>query len=378
MNKKRLTCIDNLRLLMIIFVVMQHIAVTYSGLGDWYYVESKELDVIQTVLFGFYQAFTQSYFMGFLFLIAGYFVPTSYDKKGAGKFVKDRFVRLGIPTIIYMLIIHPLVVFGLLGKRIGDKGIVDSYSEYITSLAFLKGSGPLWFAFALLIFILIYALFRKFASSSKVVNKQSLPSFKQMLALVLLISICTFLIRIIQPIGTSVFNMQLCYFSQYVILFIVGIKCKRNDWFDDLDARAKRFMILAPSLGFVSFVIVLISGGALETDSLDTFYGGLSWQSAAYVLWESFVSVCMSIGLLAWFKEKYNKQNKLSKALSDNAFSVYVFHAPIIVALSLLFEPVSAIPFVKFIILTLIGIPICFLSVHFTIQKIPFLRRLFA
>ena len=37
------------------------------------------------------------------------------------------------------------------------------YFHYITSLAFLGGSGPLWFTFTLLIFTLVYAVFRKFA-----------------------------------------------------------------------------------------------------------------------------------------------------------------------------------------------------------------------
>ncbi len=378
MSENRLTYIDNLRLLMIVFVVIQHIAVTYSGIGDWYYVEPEQIGVIQTVFFGFYQAFTQSYFMGFLFLIAGYFVPSSYDKKGTKKFIKDRLIRLGIPTIIYMLTIHPIIVFGLLGYRIGDNGSLGSYIKYIVTFHFITESGPLWFAFALLIFTIIYAAFRKFSSPKAVTKEKDLPSLPKVFALILLISICAFLIRIIQPIGTNIINMQLCYFAQYIILFIVGIKCKRNNWLKKLNyATGKPWLILAPSLGFVLFLIIMISGGALN-DNIDAFYGGITWQSAAYALWESFVSVSMSIGLIAWFKEKHNKQSKLIKTMSDNAFSVYVFHAPIIVVLSLLFAPVSLIPIIKFIILTLIGIPICFLSVNFTIQKVPFLRKLFA
>lgn len=114
--------------------------------------------------------------------------------------------------------------------------------------------------------------------------------------------------------------------------------------------------------------------GALRGD-LEVFFGGVSWQSAVYALWESFVSISMSIGLIALFKEKYNKQNKLISTMTDNAFSVYVFHAPIIIALSLLFAPVNIIPFVKFVILTIISIPLCFLFTNF-IRKIPFLRKI--
>ena len=43
--KERLFYIDNLRLLMIMFVVMHHLAVTYTGFGSWYYNESNHLDI---------------------------------------------------------------------------------------------------------------------------------------------------------------------------------------------------------------------------------------------------------------------------------------------------------------------------------------------
>lgn len=137
--KERFLYIDNLRLLMIIFVVIMHSAVTYSGIGSWYYKEGGKLDLFSTVIFGFYQSFTQGYFMGFLFLIAGYFVPSSYDKKGFSKFIKERLVRLGIPTLIYMLIIHPFIIYFILNMnwlKI-NPSFQKYYSEYITNLNFI-------------------------------------------------------------------------------------------------------------------------------------------------------------------------------------------------------------------------------------------------
>jgi hypothetical protein len=363
---------------MIIFVVVQHVAVTYSGLGDWYYVEQVELGIAQTIIFGFYQSFTQSYFMGLMFLIAGYFVPVSYDKKGFGGFINDRIVRLGIPTAIYMIIIHPVLVYGIMGHREEGAGLLASYADYIINLNFIGESGPLWFAFALLIFSVIYALIRKCFTLKAPANSKGFPSLSAITALILLMSLCSFLVRIVQPIGTNILNMQLCFFSQYVILFAIGIACKRNGWFEKLSYNVgKRWLISGLSFGFILFLTIMISGGALDGD-LDSFYGGIQWQSAAYSVWEAFVSVSMSIGLIALFKEKFNKQNELARAMSDNAFCVYVFHAPIVVALSYLFAPVTFLPIVKFIIFVVIAIPVCFLSVNFTIRKIHILRKLFS
>jgi hypothetical protein len=369
-----------------VLVVLQHIAVTYSGFGGWYYVEQGEIGIVQTIIFGFHQAFTQGYFMGLLFLIAGYFAPNSYDKKGFGLFVKDRLIRLGVPAIIYMLFINPFIVFVLLGRRIdavgiipyGEGSLLTSYMYNIIGFHFIGGSGPMWFALALLFFSIVYALLRKCFARKAVTGNKSFPKLANILALILLISVCAFSIRLIQPIGTAIFNMQLGYFSQYVILFIVGIYCKRNDWLEKLDFKAgKSWLIWGISLGFVWFAIMMISGGALD-DRLYLFDGGLTWQSAAYAVWESFVAVAMSIGLTALFKEKFNRQNEFAKRLSKNAFSVFVFHSVIIVSLSLLFAPVSLVPIIKFVIVAIIGTPLCFLITDLTIQRIPFLRKLFA
>ena len=373
MNNNRQLYIDNIRLAMIILVVLMHIAVTYSGLGGWYYVETdyEQLDTIQLVIFGFNQAFGQAFFLGILFLIAGYFTPASYDKKGFVKFIKDRFIRLGLPTIIYMLVIHPFLVFVILGYA--DMG----YIEYITGLHFLGGTGPLWFALALLIFSIVYALLRLLFPKSKEIDK-SFPTVPRILGLILIISICAFLIRIIQPIGTDILNMQLGYFSSYIALYIVGIMCKRNNWLEKLDYSAgKRWLICSISVGFVMFFVIMILGGALEGNA-ESINGLATWQSAAFALWESFVAVSMTIGLLAFFKEKFNKQNNLVKRLSGNAFSVFVFHSLIIVSISLLFKSVNLIPIIKFLVVAIIGIPICFLCTDLTIQRIPFLRKLFA
>jgi len=387
MSVNRQLYIDNLRLLMIVLVVLQHIAVTYSGMGGWYYIEPSEMDIVQTVAFGFHQAFTQGYFMGFLFLIAGYYTPQSYDKKGFCKFIKDRFVRLGIPTIIYMLVIHPILVFNIMGYRLdvsggfiapNDGSLLTSYVGYFTGLHVFSGTGPLWFTLALLVFSVVYATIRKCIAHKPLANVKKFPKFSNITVLILLISVCAFLIRIVQPRGTDVLNMQLAYFSQYIILFVVGIYSKRFDWFEKLDyVKGKHWLICGMLLGFVLFAVIHIAGGALDGD-FEPFDGGLTWQSAAFAVWESFVSVAMAIGLLALFKEKFNRQSELVKRLSQNAFSVYVFHSLIIVSLSLLFAPVNLLPIVKFAIVAVIGIPTCFLITDLTIQRIPFLRMLFS
>lgn len=370
--------IDNLRLLVIVFVVFVHLAVTYSGFGSWYFKEGRQIGIISSAVFGFFQSFTQAYFMGFLFLIAGYFVPGAYDRKGLAGFVKDRFIRLGLPTLLYMLLINPFILFVQLDLYwIRPKpDFVSFYADYIGKLWFLEGSGPLWFAFALLIFSLLYGIARYFLP--KLPDKPDRRveiGLKEAAGLIVFLAVSTFLVRLVQPIGTSIINMQLCFFPQYIVLFFVGILAYRNNLFARLDYRCgRRWLRYGFILGLVVWSAIMLFGGALNGEFL--FNGGYNWQAAAFAFWESFVAVAMVTGLITLFRDKYNYQSRLIKILSDNSFAVYVFHAPIIIAAAQWFHPVNLLPIGKFIILCFVTIPVCFVFTHYIARRIPILRRI--
>lgn len=377
MEKKRLFYIDNLRLLMIAFVVIQHLAVTYSSMGSWYYMDGRPLGIVQTAAFGFYQSFTQGYFMGFLFLLSGYFIPGAYDKKGFAKYIKDRFVRLMVPALFYMIIINPLILYFELGVSwITPKpGFFEFFSSYMTSTDVLNGSGPLWFAIALFIFSVLYGLFRLIRKPRPERWSSGSPRTTNILLLILLIGVFAFLIRTVQPMGTSVLNMQLCYFAQYIVLFIVGIIAYRSDLFSKISLKAgKRWLFSAIVPGFIVWSAIMLFCGALEGNT--NYNGGFTWESAAYALWESFTAVAVSAGLIAVFRERCNAQSKLTKTLSDNAFAVYVFHAPIIIAVAQLFGPLKWLPIFKFALLIVICLPLCFAATHFIFRRIPLLKKI--
>ncbi len=365
-TRERLLYIDNLRLMVISFVVMHHLAVTYSGFGSWYYIEGAPLDVLSTIWFAFYLSFQQGYFLGLLFLITGYFVAGSYDRKGFGRFVGERFRRLIIPTLIYMVAISPFIDYVELGNRGGGGfNIID----------FLSGTGVMWFAVALFVFSLLYALTRLLVRRPPPAGRKRLePTPGKAVLLILIIAGSAFLIRIVQPIGTSILNMQLCFFASYIALFLVGIVAYRNDLFARIGYRTgRRCLVGGIVLGFLAWLALVIVATASGTTA--ALNGGLTWQSAAYSLWESFVAVAMSIGLVAVFREKFNRQSSLVKKLSDNSFAVYMFHPPILVAVALLFSSVALYPVVKWLALCVICVPLCFAATHFVFRRIPFLKN---
>ncbi|ERJ13188.1 acyltransferase family protein [Haloplasma contractile] len=122
-SENRMAYVDHIRLLVITLVVFAHANMTYSGVGSWYYMENsvEVMNTFELLFFGVLNAVIASFSMGLLFLLAGYFVPVAYDRKGFFKFIKSRVLRLLIPTLIYVFLIQPFICYILLNDYYGYK-----------------------------------------------------------------------------------------------------------------------------------------------------------------------------------------------------------------------------------------------------------------
>jgi hypothetical protein len=376
--KIHLDFVDNLRWLMIVLVISMHAAVTYSHVGSWYFMEEPKPGLLLLVLFATYQIFLQAFFMGLLFLIAGYFVPAAFESKGFGKFARDRAVRLGLPALFYMLVIHPLTVYWLIRdfSDLSRPPLMRAYWPYLSHGRFLSGSGPMWFTLALLLFSLGYGLVGILRRTPYQVQPEAaLPSHRQVLGLALVMGLCTFLVRTVQPMGTSVLNMQLCYFSQYILLFMVGIRAWRRNWLLRLPySFGMRWLKLSLLLGSLVWLILVVALFWTHTEA--KLSGGWTWQSATLSFWESFFCVGICLGLIVLFREKFNRKGAAARWLSDNCFSVYLFHAPLLIAVTLSMRPFEAPKPVKFLGATACATVVTFLASSLFFRRTPLLKRI--
>jgi surface polysaccharide O-acyltransferase-like enzyme len=372
----RLLFIDNIRSFLTILVILHHLMIIYAGSGSFLYTEGRQ-DTITAVLGTWFCAANQAYFMGFFLLISAYFVPGSYDRKGAGQFLKDRLIRLGVPLLIYSWIISPLTWMVI---TYVTQGQLLPLGDYFPGVKFesIIGAGPLWFVEALLIFTLVYVAWRKImrpnAPVPPVQTDSRFPSSKAIALFAVLMAAATFVIRLWHPMGWSFapLNLQFPFFVQYIALFVVGLIAYRRNWLASLsDSTGKRWLIVAIVL-ILMFVPLAVVGGAMESD--EPFKGGPYWQAMAYALWESFVCVGMCIGLTYLFRRRWNQQGRVAKFLSPNAYTAYIIHAPIIVFTALALRNVEVYPLLKFGLAALIALPLCFVLSNL-IRKLPYADR---
>jgi len=374
--RKRLAFIDNLRVVLIILVIAHHTAITYGGPGSWYYTEPTQ-DAVTLFVFLIFCAVNQSFFMGFFFLISGYFTPGSYDRKRAKSFFKGRLLRLGIPLLAYITVIDPVIRYVLVISLSGyDKPYWRFLHESITHMRGL-GTGPLWFVETLLIFAGIYVLWRLFTMSSSLESSTNPPGNTEIALFILLVGVSTFTVRIQLPIGWNfeLLNLQFPYFPQYIALFFIGTLAYRRNWFLTLpDSVGKTWGKIALT-GVVLLPVMGLLGGAFD-GRISLFYGGFHWQAFALALWESFVGIGICIGLLVLFREKYNHQNRLGRTLADNVYTVFIIHAPVLVFCGLALKNVNLYPLVKFALVTLVVVSLCFVISHYVVRRLPYTEKI--
>ena len=372
----RMIFVDNLRWVMIVLVITMHAAVTYSNMGRWYYNEKTQLTLGSQLFFATYQVWLQAFFMGFLFFIAGYFVPPAFDRKGALRFLRDRAVRLGIPSLLYLFGIGPATIYYLLHTKRPGESFPAFWGHYAMGPAIRQGgTGPLWFCVALLVFCLVYAGAR--VGSGRTGGREDwLPANQNVVMMILAIASATFLVRVVQPIGTAVWNMQLCFFSQYVFLFIAGLHAYRHGWLERMPDRfGMRWLGISLGGGAIIWFAILVIATRMhwETKSFD---GGMHWQSALLSAWESFFCVGVCLGLIVLFRSRFNTQKRWARFLSDNAFAVYVIHPPVVIAASLALRAFDGPPVAKFALVSAAAIVITF-SLAAVLRRIPILKQVF-
>ncbi len=91
--------------------------------------------------------FNDTFFMSLMFFLSGLFLWPSLQRKGTGRYLRERARRLGIPFVASVLVLAPLAYYPSY-LQTGQTGISGFVGEWL-SLGFLP-AGPAWFLWLLL------------------------------------------------------------------------------------------------------------------------------------------------------------------------------------------------------------------------------------
>ncbi|HEX4213667.1 MAG TPA: acyltransferase [Candidatus Dormibacteraeota bacterium] len=356
---------DHLRVALTGLVVIHHLTFVFALFG-------LLAGTVPTIVATFILLIDQAFFMGAFFLIAGYFTPSSYDRKGLRSFLGSRLVRLLLPLIVYYLLLNPVsaVLLSIGFHTYGQQPL--TWSSYLA----MTGAGPLWFLEVLFVLGCGYAalrLLRRGSTPGPRMHPAAPPSVLAIVLFTLILAGVTFAFRLLVPVGAAFPVVDLptpAYLPQYVSLFAVGIVAARRDWFRSIpDRMGWAGLAVSAVATIVLFIPALATAGKSPS-----FVGGLHWQAAAYALWDSTLSVGVFLGLLVIFRRWANRAGAIWNQLSRSQYGVYVLHFPIVVALSLVLFALPLEPLLKLLLSIVIALPLCF-TVAGLVRRIPGVAR---
>lgn len=344
----RIYFIDNLKILLATLVVLHHAAQPYGPGGGWW-IPAEPTNIIDYVVLGIFMAFNASFFMGLFFMLSAYFVPSSLEKKGANKFMKSRLVKLGVPILIFMFAIFP---------------VMDYLLNYQVILF-----GHLWFLAMLLIFSTVYVAYWLVKQPSSK-TKRPFPSNVTILTFIIIMALISFVVRIWWPENQwALFGLfEPFHITQYVMLFAAGIIAYRQGW---IEAIPKATGKLWSRVAIITLISLLFVSGL--TNSAE-FSGGLTAASLLGSFWEAFMCVSISIALLSLFKNRFNSQSSITKAFANDTFTVYLIQLPLVIFLQYLITGLALDPLIKFVIVGALGVPLAFALSHYVIRRLPYAK----
>jgi peptidoglycan/LPS O-acetylase OafA/YrhL len=370
-TRPRLGYVDNLRTALTALVVIHHAALGYGTIPGWFYVEPPA--DASAVLLDVLVLLDQAFFMGAFFLISALFVPGSYDRKGAGRFLSDRLLRLGVPLVFWLLVLRPLVT---VDRFVQER---DAAARHGVDLPYWQFSlqsinpGPMWFVGVLLVFSALYVLWRRRSDDGRhaapVPAAERAPGAGAIAGFVAGLALVTYLWRIVVPMDVQVPGLPTAaYLPQYAALFVVGLVAARRGWTAGLSRAAGRAGFATAAVAAVAIVLLLMTAGA------DAVLGGGTWPSLLMAACEQAFAVGIVVGLLVLFRERADRQGRRARFLSAHAFAVYVVHPVVLVALGHALSGVQAPAVAKFALLAVLGVPLCWV-VAFVVRRLPGARR---
>jgi fucose 4-O-acetylase-like acetyltransferase len=142
----------------IVFVIIHHAAQAYGPTGGAWPVHDRA----HSDWFRPFYLVNSAFGLGLLFLFAGYFVPRSYERNGPRRFLKERWAGIGVPLVIFALMIHLPLAY-----------LFKSRPEPAEFIRWLYESGwqplylHLWFLCHILLYSAVYLLWHELVVRSE-------------------------------------------------------------------------------------------------------------------------------------------------------------------------------------------------------------------
>src|SRR5688572_4772564 len=370
---KRLYYLDNLMIFLSVLVVLHHVSIGYGTMGGWCYVTSEKLTGTSQIFLSALTGIEASFSMSLFFFISAFLTIPSLEKKGVRKFIIARLIRLVVPLLFVMTILAPSILYYI---EIHNKTTQLSWFNYVLLQNIKPYTSHVWFILVLIIFELLYICYWKLVKPHFSISKcisDNIPTHVNILTIIVLCSVLTFLVRQFFPLGQNFIGIEFSNITPYIFMYAIGLLVYRKGWLDDLSRKLSItwFPISLIAATYFSVIIYLLSK---YPSIVYKFVLGITWESVSL----SFAQVLLCFGFsgffLHLFKKKLNFTNFISSIMRENRYGVYIFHSAVVVGVTIMLESLTLNTPIKYTIACILSIVFSYMLVGL-IRKIPLVKR---
>jgi hypothetical protein len=330
-ESRRIVPIDNLKAVLVAWVIAGHAFLGYAAMGGWPYDEvaettlPREVELVLEIIIGPSALFV----IGSFFFLSGLMAPRNISRRGPAAFARQRLVRLGVPWLIFTLLIWPLMMW-VVYRSAGYS--LSVWQVMLTRQPFLD-SGPLWFVQILLYVSIAHVLVIWIRRKRTALGAHAMTLGIAAIA----ITVTSFAVRLWFPARSQqILDLHLWQWPQCVGLYVVGVVVAGQGWAERVPLRTARrcgIAVLATVAGGVSVAAVL-GLSDLTLDGLP-FLGGWHWQALFLDVVEATLVVAGSVWLLAWAQRKLTSSSPAVSHLARSAYAAYLLQVPVLLGLEI-------------------------------------------
>lgn len=338
--------LDNIRWVTVILVLIYHVFYIFNGVGIYGGIPgAANIPVFDWIACAIYP-----WFMALLFVIAGMSARYAFQKRTEKQFIRERAVKLLIPSTLGLLVIHWIT--GYLNIKMGG-GLDYIPPALLYPIAALSGTGPLWFIQMLFIFSCILVLFRKMDKNDRVwtlCGKANLP-------VVLLLFLLIF--GAAQILNMPVLTMY--RFGIYAVAFFIGYYIFSHEEVLEIIEKVRIPMLCLSVIGTVLYLIRYGGSNFTDSDCLQSITTNL-------YLW------IVILAIIGCGRKYFNWETDFTRHMAKSSFGIYVLHYPVLIITGYALHYYSNFPAIWKYVITLVVEFIMTYIVYELIKRVPVVR----
>lgn len=378
---ERLLSIDNLKVVLIAAVIVGHAILGYSVFDAWSYSDVREV-TLSTATMVVLIALTAPFgllVIPLLFLVAGLLTPPSMERKGVGRFVTDRVLRLGLPFVVFALVLWPLLEYALFRWL----NAAPELWPYLVAEGSLD-TGVLWFVGALLVFSLAYA--GGIAARGGVATRGGRAARRRpgririghLLALACAAAVATFIVRLAVPFeeDNRFVDVNLWEWPACAAMFGLGVIAAREDWLTGVPDRLRRQCRLVTLIALAAAGAFALSVVVFGID-VQELWGGWHWPALVFCAGEVALAVFGPVWLLGGAQRLLDRDLRcVGPAVRRSSYGAFLLQGPVLIGLALALRPVAVPAEVKALLVALGGVVASWALAWLLIHRVPGVARI--